>query len=59
MKTSRESLGPEYNDLRGGGPSLDPLLNKQKNIRSLDGEAESANVALEFSLGKSLSYLNS
>jgi len=24
----------------GCGPSLDPLLNKQKNIRSLDGEAE-------------------
>ena len=25
----------------GCGPSLDPLLNRQKNIRSLDGEAES------------------
>jgi hypothetical protein len=24
----------------GCGPSLDPNLNKQKNIRSLDGEAE-------------------
>lgn len=28
----------------GCGPSLDPLLNKQKNIRSLDGEAESMTV---------------
>jgi len=28
----------------GCGPSLDPLLNRQKNIRSLDGEAESMTI---------------
>ena len=28
----------------GCGPSLDPFLNRQKNIRSLDGEAESMTI---------------